>query len=152
MVNQRELQQKASTLEVMKNEVEALQGQKQMLEEHINRHDEAKETMKNYKDEEEGTEVLVPIGADSYIYTEVSNNQEVLIGLGADLSAERDIEDALDIIERKKEKIGEEKKELEKQIEEISENAEELENEIRKEYQELQRQQQQQQGGGQIIQ
>lgn len=151
MVNQQELQQKVSTLEAMRNEVEALQQQKQMLDEYIKRHDEAKETMKNYREEEAGTEVLVPIGADSYIYTEVSNNEEVLIGLGAGLSAERGIDDALDIIERKKEKIEDDKEELEEQIEDLNGKADELEDEVRKEYQELQRQQQQQQGGGEVF-
>ncbi|MEF8873456.1 MAG: prefoldin subunit alpha [Candidatus Thermoplasmatota archaeon] len=151
VVNQRELQQKVSTLEAMKNQVEALQQQKELLDETIKRHDEAKKTMKNYKEEDEGTEVLVPIGADSYIHTEVSNNEQVLIGLGAELSAERDIEDALETIERKKENIKDDKEELQEEIDELSENAEELENEVRQEYQELQKQQGQQQGGGQVF-
>jgi len=152
VVNQHELQQKVSTLEAMRNQVEALQQQKELLNEKIKRHDEAKKTMENYKKEDEGAEVLVPVGADSYIYTEVSNNEQVLIGLGAELSAEREIEDALKIIDRKKDKIGDEKQELQEDIDELNESADELENEVRQEYQELQRkQQEQQQGGGQVL-
>lgn len=154
MVDQRELQQKASRLEAMKNQLGSMQGQKQMLQERIERHDAAKETMEKYKEKEEGTEVLVPIGADTYLYTEVSKSEDVLIGLGSELSAERGIEEALEVVERKKDRIKEEKEELEDDIEEMKNQTEKLEKEVQQEYQELQQQQQQQQqqGGGQVFQ
>lgn len=155
MVSRNELQQKAERLEVMKDQLESMQGQKQMIEENIKAHAEAKKTMKKYQEKEKGTEVLVPIGADSYLHTEVSNNEEVMIGLGNDLSAKKNIEDALEIIERKKDKVKEQKQELEEDIEELNENLKELQQEVQEEYQEFQRQQQQQrqqQGGGQVFQ
>lgn len=155
MVNQRELQQKAQRLEAMKNQVETMQGQKEMIQERIERHDVAKKTMKKYQEQEEGTEVLVPIGADSYLHTKVSNSEEVMIGLGSELTAERKIGDALEVIDRKKEKIKEEKEELGSDIEEMKNEAEDLEKELQQEYQQLQKQQQQgqqQQGGGQVFQ
>ncbi len=152
MVNQQELQQKASTLEVMRNEVEALEGQKRLLQNQIQTHDEAKKTVEKYSKESEGTEVLVHIGADTYIHTEVKNNEEVLVDIGNDLSTKRDVKDALEIIDRKKEKIKEDKEELQEYIDELNENADELEQEVREDYQKLQRQQQEQHGGGQVFQ
>jgi len=147
-----ELQQKANRLEQMRSHIELLQEQKGMIDDLLEEHNEAKETMKKYEEEEEGTKIMVPIGANSYVHSKISDNDEVLIGLGAGLSAERKIDEAIDIIERKKDKINENKKELEEQIETMTENAQELEQELREEYQELQKQQQQAQGGGQVFQ
>jgi len=152
MVNQMELQQKANRLEQMRSQIEMLQDHKGMIEDLLEEHNEAKKTMKKYQEKEEGTEIMVPIGADSYVHSKITNNNQVLIGLGSDLSAERDIDDALEVVERKKDKIKENKKEVENQIEELTQNAQELEQELRKEYQELQQQQQQAQGGGKAIQ
>ncbi|MFP4001156.1 MAG: prefoldin subunit alpha [Thermoplasmata archaeon] len=152
MVNQMELQQKANRLEQMRGQVEALKEHKGMIEDLLEEHNQAKETMKKYQEKEEGTEIMVPIGANSYVHSKITDNDQVLIGLGSDLSAERKIDDALEIIERKKDKIKENKEELEEQIEELNQNAQELEQELRKEYQQLQQQQQTQGGGGQVIQ
>ena len=147
-----ELQQKANRLEQMKSTMEVLGEQKQMLDNYLDEHDRAKKTMKQYQKKDEGTEIMVPIGADSYVHSKISNSEEVLIGIGSDLSAEQKIEKALDVIERKKEKIKESKEELEEKIDELNEDTQALQQEIREEYQKLQQQQQQQaQGGGQVF-
>ncbi len=151
MVNQMELQQKANRLEQMRSQIQMLEEHKGMVDDLLEEHNQAKETMKKYEEKEEGTKIMVPIGANSYVHSKISDNDQVLIGLGADLSAERKIDEAIEIIERKKDKIKENKKELGKQIEKMTENAQELEQELREEYQELQKQQQAQ-GGGQVIQ
>ncbi len=153
MVNQMELQQKANRLEQIRSQIEILQEQKGIVEDFIEEHNKAEETMKKYEEKEEGTKIMVPIGADSYVHSQITDNDHVLIGLGAGLSAERNIDEAIEIIERKKDKINENKRELEDQIEKMTENAQDLEQELREEYQELQKQQQQQaQGGGQVFQ
>ena len=60
---------------------------------------------------EEGAEMLVPIGAGSYVWARVGNVDKVVVGVGADVAIEMDIEKA-------KELIGERLAEAEKALNE----------------------------------
>ena len=146
MVNQQELQRKVNELQVLQNEVEIIQEEIDEMEDRIKEHEDAKETIKEYMDKEEGSEMLVPIGANTYLHAKVTNTDEVLIKLGADISAKRDIKKANEILDRRQNEIKENKKELENEMEELTQEAQELENEVRKEYQQLQQQGQMPQG------
>lgn len=146
MVNQQELQRKVNELQALQNEVEVMQEEVNEMEERIQEHEDAKETINEYMNKEEGSEMLVPIGANTYLHAQVTNTEEVLIKLGADISAKRDIEKASEILDRRQSEIKENKEELENEIEEISQEAQELENEVRREYQQLQQQGQMPQG------
>lgn len=65
----------------------------------------AEETLQSIKDKKD-TETLVPIGAGSFIITEIKNTDEVIVGLGAGAAVKRKIGDA-------EESIKEQKKDLE---------------------------------------
>jgi len=75
----------------------------------------AEETLETIK-EKKDTETLVPIGAGSFIITEIKNTDEVIVGLGAGAAVKKKIGDA-------EESIKEQKKDLEavlgKMMEEI---------------------------------
>lgn len=73
----------------------------------------AEETLQVIKDKKD-TETLVPIGAGSFIITEIKNTEEVIVGLGAGAAVKRKISDA-------EESIGEQKKDLEAVAEKITE-------------------------------
>ena len=65
----------------------------------------AEETLESIKDKKDA-ETLVPIGAGSFIITEIKNTDEVIVGLGAGAAVKRKIADA-------EESIKEQKKDLE---------------------------------------
>ncbi len=64
----------------------------------------AEETLQTIKDKKD-TETLVPIGAGSFIITEITNTDEVIVGLGAGAAVKKKIGDA-------EESIKEQKKEM----------------------------------------
>jgi prefoldin alpha subunit len=65
----------------------------------------AQETLESIKDKKDA-ETLVPIGAGSFIITEIKNTDEVIVGLGAGAAVKKKIADA-------EENIQEQKKDLE---------------------------------------
>jgi len=65
----------------------------------------AQETLQTIKDKKDA-ETLVPIGAGSFIITEIKNSDEVIVGLGAGAAVKKKITEA-------EESINEQKKELE---------------------------------------
>jgi prefoldin alpha subunit len=64
----------------------------------------AEETLRSIKDKKD-SETLVPIGAGSFIITEIKNTDEVIVGLGAGAAVKKKIDDA-------EESIGAQKKDM----------------------------------------
>ncbi len=140
MVNQQEFRQKVNRLQQLNSQVEAFQNQLDFIDELIEGHNQAKKTMEKYSEKEQGSQLLVPIGANSFIQSKVGDNDKVLIGLGADVSAEKEVNEAMDIVEERKKEFEDTKADLEEDFNEMKNQAQELEQEVRQEYQELQSQ------------
>lgn len=99
-------------LEGMVNEINMYQGQLDILKQQIETVQaslgeltSAEETL-NAIPGKEGSETFVPIGAGSFIITELKSTDKVIMGLGAGAATKRNIDEA-------KESISSQKKELE---------------------------------------
>ena len=99
-------------LEALVNELNTYQGQAEVLQQQIDTLNAtitelqvAMDTLETVKGED-NKETLVPIGAGSFLITELKNTEEVIIGLGAGVAVKKTVDDA-------KESIAEQKKELE---------------------------------------
>jgi prefoldin alpha subunit len=98
-------------LETIVNELNLYQGQADLLNQQLeavraNIADIslAEETLAAIKDQK-NTETLVPIGAGSFLITEIKNTDEVIVGLGAGVAAKKKIEDARESIKKQKEDL-----------------------------------------------
>lgn len=60
------------------------------------------ETIKTVKVLKPGTDILVPMGSDSFITAKLATTEKVITGLGADVAAERSSEDALKVLEARR--------------------------------------------------
>ncbi len=99
-------------LEAMVNELNMYQGQADVLNQQvetvkatISDLNIASETLESIKDKKD-TETLVPIGAGSFIITEIKNTDEVIVGLGAGVAVKKKIDSA-------QESVKDQKKDLE---------------------------------------
>ena len=72
------------------------------------------ESIKTIKGLKPGTEILVPLGSDSYVPAKLAATDKVITGLGADVAAERAPQDALVV-------LGDRRAELEKALEQARE-------------------------------
>jgi len=99
-------------LEALMNELNTYQGQAEVLQQQIETLNAtitelqiAMDTLETVKGQD-NKETLVPIGAGSFLITELKNTEEVIIGLGAGVAVKKTVVDA-------KATIAEQKKELE---------------------------------------
>ncbi|MGA2676092.1 MAG: prefoldin subunit alpha [Methanobacterium sp.] len=99
-------------LEAMVNEINMYQGQADVLNQQmetvkttISDLNIASETLETIKDKKD-TETLVPIGAGSFIITEIKNTDEVIVGLGAGVAVKKTVDSA-------QESVKDQKKDLE---------------------------------------
>jgi len=113
MEDREHLNQLVNQLNMYQGQADILNQQMETVKANIADLTIAEETLQSIKDKKDA-ETLVPIGAGSFIITEIKNTDEVIVGLGAGAAVKKKIADA-------EESIGEQKKELESASNKIAE-------------------------------
>jgi len=98
-LNDDELRQMLALMETYKNRVEALTRQAQVLRSTLDEVNMANTSIKALIDAKEGDEILVPIGASSFMNVKVTSNKNIVVGIGSGISAEKTPEDASKFME-----------------------------------------------------
>ncbi|MBO4569327.1 MAG: prefoldin subunit alpha [Candidatus Methanomethylophilaceae archaeon] len=91
-----ELRQAISVAESYRQRVESLSRQVQVLRVSLDEVTMASEALKAFKDAKEGDEIMVPIGANSFVTVKVTSNKNVVVDIGSDISVEKDSESAIE--------------------------------------------------------
>ena len=95
-VEDAELRQAISVAESYRQRVEALSRQVQVLRVSLDEVTMASEALKAFKDAKEGDEIMVPVGANSFITVKVTSNRNVIVDIGSDISVEKNPESAIE--------------------------------------------------------
>jgi len=64
------------------------------------------ETIKTIKELKPETEILVPIGSDSFVTAKLASTDKIITGLGADVSAEQSTDNARQMLEARITELG----------------------------------------------
>ena len=118
MEDKKKLEQLVNQLNMYQQQAEVLQQQMESLNVTITELTIAEETLAAIKGKD-NAETLVPIGAGSFLITELKNTDEVIVGFGAGVAAKKKIGDA-------EESIAEQKKELEGVMKNMTENLQKI--------------------------
>jgi prefoldin alpha subunit len=114
MDDRKRLEELANELNMYQAQADTLNQQMETVRATITDLSIAEDTLEAVKDKKD-SETLVPIGAGSFIITEIKNVDEVIVGLGSGVAAKRKIADAQKSIE-------EQKKDLENLMAKMSED------------------------------
>ncbi len=93
------MQQSIRTLEFYRLQLENFDQHYEFLTVTKNEHNRAKDTMKAYKELKEGLETLIPIGASSFLFAKVAAPNKAMVGIGADVVVDTNIDEAITKIE-----------------------------------------------------
>ncbi len=136
---QKKLQRTLSELRNHQATTEALRQNLSLLTASLSELSMTVEAIKTIKRLKLGTDILVPIGSDSFIAAKLGTTEKVITGLGADVVAERSITDAIVTLqdrmaelEQALSKTREELEKLGKRIEALTPEAERLLEKARK--------------------
>lgn len=102
-----ELRQAIALMESYKERVEALSRQVQVLRMSLDEVTMAGEALKAFKDAKEGDEILVPVGASTYIPVKVTANRKAVVGIGSNLSVEKEAEESVEYMEANTTEVSE---------------------------------------------
>lgn len=105
MDDRQKLQQMVNEINMYQGQLDILNQQMETVKASLAELTSAEDTLKSIQGKA-GTETFVPIGAGSFIITELKNTDKVIVGLGAGAAAKKDIEEA-------KKNISSQKKDLE---------------------------------------
>ncbi len=98
-MNDDELRQMLALMENYKSRTEALSRQVSVLRTTLDEVNMAHESIVSLMKAEEGDEIMIPIGASSFMTVKVASNKNVIVGVGSGISVEKTAEDASQYME-----------------------------------------------------
>lgn len=104
MEDRQKLEEIINELNTYKAQAEMLNQQVETLKATIADMEIAQETLATIKGKE-SPETMVPIGAGSFLITEIKNTEEVIVGLGSGAAVKKNIDDARESIEEQKKEL-----------------------------------------------
>jgi len=96
---QKRLQRILSELNDHQATAEALRQHLSLLAASLSELSMTLEAIKGVKGLKPGTDILVPMGSDSFIAAKLATTEKVITGLGADVAAERSVTDAIVVLQ-----------------------------------------------------
>ncbi|HIH00641.1 TPA: prefoldin subunit alpha [Thermoplasmata archaeon] len=131
-MDETEAREAAAMIETAKAQYEALVRQQEIISLTIDEHSRAKDTITRMGAGAPGDEILVPVGADSFVHARVSEEKSAVIGVGSGVSFQRSPEEAekmlaarIDELSRALRKIAERAEQTEMTIQQLSEKIQE---------------------------
>lgn len=102
-----ELRRGLAVLDQYREQLEALAQQQEIIRVSLEEHMRAKETLLRYKEAGKGAEVLVPVGANSFLVAEVKDAAKAFVSIGSDLIVFDDIPKQVERIDARIKSISE---------------------------------------------
>ncbi|MFQ5837995.1 MAG: prefoldin subunit alpha [Thermoplasmata archaeon] len=114
-----ELRQAVAALETSRAQMDALARQEEMLRLSLEEYVRARETMARYADTPVGTQILVPIGANSFLFASVDDVDKCIVGIGSEVALEDTLERAMERLDNRIRQLQDVQEGLLRRIEEI---------------------------------
>lgn len=137
-MNEDELRQAMSALEVYRIQLQSIAENMQLIQISLEELARARETLSQYKSAEIGSDILVPIGGNSFVFAKASDNTKAIVGIGSSISLEKSMEDAIKTMEERSNELTESIRKLSERRQALEAQAEQLSRTIQSEMQALQ--------------
>ena len=134
-MNDDELRQALSVLEAYKSQLDALAQQAQLFQMSLEEAVRARETMRAFLDAKEGDELLIPVGALSFVPARATGSKKAIVGIGSRISVEKDLDGAVEFMDETVKDITEALKRSGETISEMETSARNLSAAVQQEYQ-----------------
>ena len=134
-MNDDELRQALSVLDMYKAQLDALAQQAQIFQMSLEEAIKARETMRAFLNTKEGDELLIPVGGASFVSARATGEKKAIVGIGSRISVEKDLDSAVEYMDGTVKEISEALKRSGESIMEMEQNARNLSLAVQQEYQ-----------------
>jgi len=132
------LRENMMRLETAKAQLEGLSRQQELIQLAIEEHVKARETVKSLAKSASEDALMIPVGADSYIYAKATDRKEVVIGVGSDVSIQRNAEEAEKILDARVEELAQAFQKVAEMAAQTEGAIQELSEKVQKQYEQVQ--------------
>ncbi|MDH3364614.1 MAG: prefoldin subunit alpha [Thermoplasmata archaeon] len=133
-MDENEAREAAAMIETARAQLEALARQQEIIKLTIDEHNRAKDTIGRISAGEPGEDVLVPIGADSFVHAKISDNKNAVIGIGASVSFQHTPEKAAKVIDARMDELNRAFKKITERMEQTEQSVAQLSEKIQRFY------------------
>ncbi len=133
-----DLQTAVTEYEMLRAQLDALAQQNELLQMSLEEHMRAKETMTRFQKGGEGAEILVPVGANSFLFATIKEPDKAIVGIGSDITVEEDMDVAVKRLEERIGQITTAMKGLSERIVDVSQKVEEKSELVKELYSQVQ--------------
>jgi len=137
-IDEREVQKKYIMLQMLKQQLNALAEQKNMINERIAELAVSIDALKKLKDVKEGQNIMTTLGSNVFVSADIQDTEKVLVNIGNGILARKDREDAISFLELRMSEIGDIDRELTSEINKYIEEIQRLEPELQKMVEQMQ--------------
>jgi len=114
-----ELRRLSAEMRYFEQTAETIQSRINMVNAVITDLTYANMALEGLEKEKENSELLVPIGSNSYIKAKLENPDEVIIGVGAGVSVEKTLQEAKEIVKNRQENLEKTRVSLQQQLAQV---------------------------------
>jgi len=136
-----ELQRILMELETYRRQMDSLRNEIQLLDSTMAELRSSLTALDALKENKAGTEILVSIGSGSFIRAELKDVERVIVGVGAGISIEKNVDEGRKILEARSEEITKTMEKLQKSVVEINDRLVKLNDEYQRLMREIQAEQ-----------
>ena len=134
-MNDDEFRQAMAALEAYKVQLDAMAQQSNFFKLSLEETMRARDTLKAFAEAKEGDEILVPVGASSFVIATVTSKRKAVVGIGNKVSIDMDLDDAAKYMADGAQEVQEAISKLNDAIQEMNAKARELSLAVQQEYQ-----------------
>jgi prefoldin alpha subunit len=87
-------------------------------------------TLNALENEKEGSELLVPVGGNSYVKVKLENTDKLIVGMGAGVSVEKTLPESREIIRKRQEDLEKTRSSMQQQFVQVVDKTKELRDKI----------------------
>ena len=137
-MSEEDVRQNLMIFDMKRSQLETAMKQKELLLAQLEEHHRARLTLDSYMGSKKGDELLVPIGAGVFIHAKVEKPKKAIMGIGRELSAEKNAKDCLEALEERVTGLETSKSHISTQTEALQQELAVMEESLNKEYQRIQ--------------
>jgi prefoldin alpha subunit len=134
-MNDDEFRQALAALDMYQAQLESLARQVQIFQVSLEETIRARETVKAFLNAKEGDDLLIPIGAASFVTAKATGDNKAIVGVGSRMSVEKDLDGAAAFLEETVKEITEALKKSTESINDMESKARNLSAAVQQEYQ-----------------
>jgi prefoldin alpha subunit len=139
MTKEEEITKNLTLIEYYKQQLESIEMQLQYLQSTLMDYQRAKMTVEQLNAVDDNSEILIPVGAGTFVSGSLKNASNVLIGIGAGIVIEKSVDEAMGKLDERIKRIQENLDKMVSLGQKIQADAEELSHKTQQMMEEAQR-------------